>query len=172
MTSALELSAQTIQAESMSGLFTALADSLIQFLYVFGSFLAGAAVLTLLSRWTNNAFLQSRFPKAGTYVFGWIGVPIHEFSHAIFCRLFLHKVTKIKWFDPKGKNGAHGSVTHTYQPWNLYHRVGHFFIGLGPALLCPFFLGLLYWTLVPGSQFAFDPQTLFQPFFSGITNGS
>ncbi|MES2855823.1 MAG: hypothetical protein V4692_08165, partial [Bdellovibrionota bacterium] len=139
-------------ARSMSGLFTAITNSLLQFIFIFGCFLAGACVLTLLSRWTGNAIRQSRFPQSGTYIFGWIGVPVHELSHAVFCKIFFHKVTDVKWFDPKGKDGAQGSVTHTYHPWNLYHRVGHFFIGLGPALLCPVVLGLLYWALVPGSS--------------------
>jgi hypothetical protein len=161
----------------MSGLFAALANSMIQFLAVFGCFLAGAAVLTLLSRWTNNVIRQSRFPEAGTYLFGWIGVPVHEFSHAFFCRIFLHKVTAIKWFDAKAKGGAHGSVTHTYHQWNVYHRIGHFFIGLGPALLCPFVIALLYWLLVPGAgpelKLLFSKVTLieqkeiFRPFLTG-----
>lgn len=131
-------------------------DSLLQFVAFFGLFLLSGFALTLLSRWTNNIFKQSHFPNAGTYLFGWLGVPVHEFCHAFFCKVFFHKVTDVKWFDPKGASGAHGSVTHTYHPWNLYQRIGHFFIGLGPVLLGPCLLALAYWFCVPE---AYSPWT-------------
>ncbi len=136
----------------MSAAWLILKNSGLQFAFLFGTGLIGGAILTLLSRLTNNIFRQFRWPNAGTYLFGWIGVPVHEFCHAFFCKLFLHEVEKVKWFDPKAADGAHGSVTHGYQPWNLYHRVGHFFIGLGPVLLGPVILAGLFWLCVPSAR--------------------
>lgn len=129
----------------------------IEFWAIFGVFLAGGAILTYLARWTNNAFEQFLFPRLGFYLFGFIGVPVHEFSHAFFCKLFGHDVSAVKWFDPKARNGSHGSVTHHYNSWNLYHRLGHFFIGLGPTILGPLLLAIAFYLLVPGGRFVFFP---------------
>lgn len=129
-----------------------LKQSGFQFALLFGCGLLGGAVLTLLSRLTNNIFRQFRWPSLGTYLFGWIGVPVHEFSHAFFCKVFLHEIHSIKWFDAKAADGSHGSVTHGYQPWNLYHRVGQFFIGLGPVLLGPAILVGLFLICVPSAR--------------------
>ncbi len=132
-------------------------QSLLQFGLIFGLMIAGGALLTFLSRLTNNAFKQFMFPNFGMYAFGWIGVPVHEFCHAFFCRLFLHDVKKVKWFDPSGKGGAHGYVMHEYHPWNPYHRIGQFFIGVGPVLLGPLILALLFYAMVPASRGIFQP---------------
>lgn len=129
----------------------------IEFWALFGVFLFGGALLTYLARWTNNAFEQFLFPRLGFYLFGFIGVPVHEFSHAFFAKVFFHDVSEVKWFDPKAKGGNHGSVTHHYNPWNLYHRVGHFFIGLGPTILGPMVLALAFYLLVPSGRFLFHP---------------
>jgi hypothetical protein len=126
--------------------------SLIQFICLFGLLMVSGFLLTWISRWTNNSFRQFRFPQMGLYLFGVIGVPLHEFCHALFAKVFFHDIKSIKWFDPQGKNGSYGVVVHTYDDKNLYHRVGLFFIGMGPVLLAPFFLYLFYALLVPGSS--------------------
>lgn len=136
----------------MQAIWTVVCQTALQFVYLFGVFILAGMVLTVISRWTSNACRQFVLPDFGTYVFGFIGVPVHEFSHALFCKLFLHEVREVKWFDPKAKGGSHGSVTHEYDPWNLYHRMGHFFIGLAPVILGPLLLGALYAFLVPGSM--------------------
>jgi len=135
----------------------------VEFWALFGIFLAGGALLTYLARWTNNAFEQFVFPRLGFYLFGFIGVPVHELSHAFFAKIFFHEVSEVKWFDPKGKGGNHGSVTHHYNPWNLYHRVGHFFIGLGPTILGPAILAGAFYLLIPEGRFLFHaPEPAFR----------
>ncbi len=129
-----------------------LLNSAQQFCALFGVFVVAGLALTLLSRWTGNALRQFLWPELGTYVFGFIGVPWHEFCHAFFCKLFGHEIKKVKWFDAKAKGGAHGAVTHLYHPWNPYHRLGHFFIGLGPVLLSPIALAALLYILVPSAR--------------------
>lgn len=163
----------TLLTSIQHSLFTSVQHSLIQFSLFFGAFLIGGLVLTFLSRWTNNAFQQFLFPSFGMYAFGIVGVPIHEFCHAFFCKVFLHEVKTVKWWDPKAKGGAHGAVTHYYNPYNPYHRVGHFFIGLGPVILAPVFLALCFYFLVPGAKgfaafTAVSPTVLTRGFFSAL----
>ncbi len=129
-----------------------LRNTALQFAFLFGAGLLTGLVLTFLSRATNNVFRQFRWPQLGTYVFGWIGVPVHEFCHAFFCRVFFHKIQSIKWFDPKASDGSQGSVTHSYEPWNLYHRIGHLFIGLGPVLLGPAIIAAVFAICVPSAR--------------------
>jgi hypothetical protein len=138
--------------ELMHVLWKIITHSTIQFGFLFGVFILAGTILTLISRWTNNAFRQFLFPNFGIYAFGFIGVPVHEFAHALFCKIFLHQIRDVKWFDPSAAGGAHGAVTHEYNPWNIYHRIGHFFIGLGPVLIAPFVLGGLCYFLVPDAK--------------------
>jgi hypothetical protein len=137
-----------------------LKNTVCQFGFFFGILIAGGGLLTLISRSTNQAFQQSRFPNFGLYFFGFIGVPVHEFCHALFCKLFFHEVKKVKWFDPKAKGGANGYVMHSFNPWNPYHRIGHFFIGMGPVLLAPLILGGLFYFLVPSGRGLFHADFL------------
>ncbi len=115
--------------------------------------------------------------NAGRYVlliFGIVGTPIHELSHALMCIIFRHKITEIKLFSPGGKDGSLGHVNHTYNPKNLYHQVGNFFIGVAPVLLgSGAILGLMYlfvpnvFTSVTGELS--ELGALSTSFFSGAT---
>lgn len=135
----------------LSAAFVIGKHSLLQFACLAGLLLGSGFVLTWISRWTNNSFRQFRFPQLGLYLFGVIGVPLHELCHALFAKIFFHRIQSIKWFDPQGKDGSYGVVVHTYDNRNIYHRIGLFFIGMGPVLLAPFFIYLFYTLLVPGS---------------------
>ncbi len=148
-------------------------NSSLQFLYIFGSLFIAGIILTWVSRWTQNVFNQFKFPKFGLYAFGVIGVPVHELCHYIFAKLFFHDVKKVKWFDPKGRGGSSGSVTHCYNDKNFYHRLGLFFIGMGPVILAPVFLSAIYYGLVPGAaNFDFsilNPANSLEAFGSTLT---
>ncbi len=123
---------------------TLLSNAALQFLLLIGAPAAAGLVLSWLAARTNSVYRRFVFPRLGLYVFGPLGIPVHEFSHYAFCRLFGLKVQKVKWFDAKGRDGAHGSVVHSYDPWSLRHRVGHVFVGLAPVLIGPAAIALCF----------------------------
>ena len=61
-----------------------------------------------------------------------IGTPVHELGHAVFCLIFGHKIVDIKLL--QFNSNVLGYVSHTYNPKNIYHRIGNFFIGIGPII--------------------------------------
>lgn len=74
--------------------------------------------------------------KAGRFAFyvtAFFGVFIHELSHALMAVIFRHKVLKIDFFNPS-PDGTLGSVSHAYNPRNIYHVIGNFFIGMAPLI--------------------------------------
>lgn len=89
------------------------------------------------------------YGRAACYITGAIGTPIHECAHALFCVIFGHKVTEIKLFQINSADGTLGYVNHSYNPKNIYHKIGNFFIGVAPIIVISSVLYLLAWWLLP-----------------------
>lgn len=65
-----------------------------------------------------------------------IGVCLHETSHFIVAKIFNFRIKEVKLFRPiKGKkDGILGYVSYSYNPNNLLHKIGLFFVGFAPLL--------------------------------------
>lgn len=145
----------------MHPIFTAFLNTSLQFACITAILFVTGFVIGWLARCINSVYSSFMFPRLGLYLFGLIGIPAHEFSHYIFCKVFRLEVTKVKWFDVKGKGGAHGAVTHNYDPSNPIHRLAHLFIGFAPILLLPVAVAGLFWFLFPGAeQIVYSVQNL------------
>ena len=114
-----------------------------------GIFIFGL-LIHFISQLTFKSLGNALGPK-GTYLVAWLGTPIHELGHALFCLIFLHRIEEIKIFAPDPNTGTLGYVYHTWNPKNPWHVLGNFFIGVGPVVLgCAVLFGLFYF-LIPDS---------------------
>jgi len=124
-------------------------------LSIFGAVFVFGLILFFLSRSTRRVYTRSAGNVVDVIFTGWIGTPVHEAGHALFCLIFFHKIQKIKLYDPNPKDGSIGYVIHSYDKNSLWQRTGNFFIGIGPLLFGSALLYLLMFMLVPGMQGVF-----------------
>ncbi len=98
----------------------------------------------------NKRFYRNfgRYNKTICYITGIIGTPIHEISHVIFCLIFLHRIDEVKLFNI-GNDGTLGYVSHSYNPKNIYQKVGNFFIGIAPIIVISLILFISSILLIP-----------------------
>jgi len=115
---------------------------------------AVVAVSAIVSKLISTTYYKI-FGRKGIWLTGWIGVPVHELSHALFCLLFRHKITKISLFQP-GKDQNVGFVMHSFNQKSLYQSIGNFFISFAPVFAAPLLAAALYFFLVdknlPGNE--------------------
>ena len=105
---------------------------LTQFLLTAGSLIAAGLFIHLCKQLLVQA-CGKYAPQIVNYS-GIIGTPVHELSHAAMCLVFGHKIKKIKLFGIDKRNGTLGYVQHSFNPRNLWQRIGNFFIGIAPVL--------------------------------------
>ena len=126
--------------------------SLFAGVFVFGLLLHLVSMLSFRT-------LERAFGPKGSYLVAWLGTPVHELSHVLFCLVFFHRVEEVRFFEPDPVGGTLGYVRHTWNKRNPWAVLGNFFIGVGPVLLGGGLLfGLFYW-LVPGSHEAWRTIT-------------
>lgn len=103
-------------------------------------------LLSLISL-INNLSMKLQFASGGRlmiYLFGIIGVTIHEFSHYLFCIIFRHKVHEARFFAPNWQTGQLGYVKHSYNRNSLYQSIGQVFVSLAPMIVGTFIITFLY----------------------------
>ena len=104
--------------------------------------------------------LERSFGSKGTYLVAWLGTPIHELGHALFCVLFMHKIVEIEFFKPDPITGTLGYVSHKWNRSNPWHVLGNFFIGIGPVILGCGALFAIFYFLIPDSYQVWDYITV------------
>ena len=122
-----------------------------QMAVLFGGVTAAGLLLHLVSHLTYKS-LENAFGSKGVFAVAWLGTPVHELGHAIFCPIFMHRIEEMQLFHPNPATGTLGYVNHTWDRRNPWAVMGNFFIGIGPVIMDGAVLfGLFYW-LVPGSR--------------------
>jgi len=126
-----------------------------QMVSLFGGIVLFGLLIHFISRLSFETLVRA-FGRKGTYLVAWLGTPIHELGHAIFCLIFAHKITDIAFFKPDPLTGTLGYVYHKWNRSNPWQLLGNFFIGIGPIILgCVALLATFYF-LIPKSSQAWD----------------
>ena len=106
-------------------------------LWLIGSLLLPFVVFALIIHRIERfvqIHLAERFGWKSVLWTGWLGTPIHELSHAFFCKVFQHKIDDMQLFEPDLQTGRLGYVKHSFRKKNLYQEVGNVFIGIAPLI--------------------------------------
>jgi len=123
--------------------------SLFAGIFIFGTVIHFVSHVTFKS-------LERGFGRGGVYAVAWLGTPVHELGHALFCVIFLHRIDSLAFFKPEPDTGTLGYVNHSWSRWNPWQVLGNFFIGIGPVLLGGAALFGLFYLLVPDGSRAWD----------------
>ena len=118
---------------------------------IFGGIFIFGLLIHFISRLTF-ASLERAFGIRASYLVAWLGTPIHEAGHAVFCLIFGHRITAIAFFKPDPDTGDLGYVAHRWNPKNPWHVLGNFFIGIGPVIFGCAVLFAVFYLLVPNSS--------------------
>jgi len=121
--------------------------SLVMLGSLVGSVIVAGAILGVLKN-INSRYIQYSLGWEGILMTAWIGTPVHELGHAIMCLIFGHKIVEIKLFS-RGDDTVLGYVNHAYNKKSIYHKIGNFFIGIGPIISGTMAIILLMWLLMP-----------------------
>ncbi len=125
-----------------------------QLLILFGPLLVVGFLIAFFEKMSNKMLMKVFSFKAVIYTTGWLGTPVHETGHALFCLLFGHKISEFVPFKPeRNESGGYtlGYVKHSCKG-NLWNNIGYLFIGTGPIILGSTIIALLIWLLLPGGS--------------------
>ncbi len=134
-------------------------DLVVATLSQMASLFAGVFIFGLLIHFISQLTFRSlerSFGSKGVYFVAWLGTPIHELGHALFCIIFLHRIVDIKFFKPDPVTGTLGYVSHTWSKTNPWAVLGNFFIGIGPVILGCAVLFATFYFLIPNSSQVWD----------------
>jgi tryptophan-rich sensory protein len=137
-----------------SSFFAIIFNTISQLVALIGFIVIVGFLLDFLQK-QSIAYLYRTFNKKGYLVTAWIGTPIHEFGHVIMCLIFRHRINKVQWVPTRGDTHYLGFVEHSYNPRNIYQKIGNFFIGIGPFISGILSLVILMYFFVPESYHLF-----------------
>jgi hypothetical protein len=120
-----------------------------QLIWLLGLIFIFGLILYVFARFTRITYVKSVGQKMDIIFTGWIGTPVHELGHAIFCVLFRHRIVEMKLYSPNSEDGTLGYVNHSYNPKSTYQKIGNFFIGVGPIIFGALVLYAAFYYLVP-----------------------
>jgi len=123
-----------------------------QLMWILGTLFVFGLILYLLARFTRTTYAKTVGWKLDVVATGWIGTPVHELGHAIFCLIFRHRIVEMKLFSPNATDGTIGSVSHSYDKSSTYQRIGNFFIGVGPIIFGAVVLYIALYYLLPNAR--------------------
>jgi len=123
-----------------------------QLMWILGTLFVFGLILYLLARFTRTTYAKSVGWKLDVVATGWIGTPVHELGHALFCLIFRHKIVEMKLFSPNSTDGTIGYVNHSYDKTSIYQRIGNFFIGVGPIIFGAVVLYAALYYLLPNAK--------------------
>jgi len=118
---------------ALDALLAALLATGRQVALVLGPLAAAAAALHLVESQLTERLIR-RLGWSGVWITGWLGVPIHELSHAGACLVFGHKLKRVRLFSPDRATGRLGDVQHAFNPRSAWQQFGRFFIGVAPLV--------------------------------------
>ena len=127
-----------------------LLKTLIDLSWFIGIIVIAGLILGFL-RNTSMGNYQKSFGRKAIYITGIVGVPLHELSHLVIGLLFGHKIKEVKFFQVNDENRTLGYVNHSYNPRNIYHQIGNFFIGVAPIICGSLIIILLLKIFIPSS---------------------
>lgn len=145
-------------------------------------YLTGAIILVgfFLGVLRDNSIknFQRSFGMNAVMVTAFIGVPVHELSHAIVAIIFRHHINDMKLLQKPDGNGVLGYVNHSYNTRSIYQEVGNFFIGIAPIFggiisiiaLMRFLVKDAYVKFIQILVANFHITTLNKEIFKGIAN--
>lgn len=123
-----------------------------QLMWILGTLFVFGFILYLLARFTRTTYAKTVGWKLDVVATGWIGTPVHELGHALFCLIFRHKIVEMKLFSPNSTDGTIGYVNHSYDKTSIYQRIGNFFIGVGPIIFGAVVLYASLYYLLPNAK--------------------
>ncbi|MDD7794201.1 hypothetical protein [Clostridium sp. 'White wine YQ'] len=124
--------------------------TILETFYLTGTVILIGFLLGVLRNSTLRNFQRS-FGSKALMITGFIGVPIHELSHAILAVFFRHRINSIKLLQKPDVNGVMGYVNHSYSKNSIYQQIGNFFIGIAPIFGGVFSIVALMHFVIPKS---------------------
>ena len=147
-------------------------NAIWQLVILFGPLIACVMALQFAEKMTQQRMTRHFGWRSNLWT-GWLGAPVHEYSHALMAKLFGLRVEKIVPFQPEKKTGRLGYVVISYDSKSTWQSVGYFFVCYAPLLggtMALLLLTLAFYPSALQAEFAVAPEELFSSSLTQATN--